>query len=530
MYIRCSPTLARIGNAPFWYVSLRLITAGSLAFAAYFTFRYINQPLIGLHAFRQTQTALTSYWMLQEGWTLAYQTPVTGYPWSIPFEFPIYQSLVAAIAALTNFDLEAVGRFISFFFLAACAWPAFAMSPRLNLPKEVPWVFCALLWSSPLNLYWGRTFMIETTALFFSLACLPFAIDVIRRKDSLKSAPLFLLFATAGVLQKSTTTAPILLFLAVAAVGFQIRSDGLSVRALHRSIYPVMILGMPLVLGLCWAYYADVVKLANPMGSQLTSKALTTWNFGTLAQRLDPGTWRLVIWKRSLVWNAGGVIGLLLLALPWLGNREHRRFGWISLGAIALFILPVLIFTNVHIVHEYYQVACVAFLLGAISIVTGAWLNRATGIVMMVPVVTLAIVISNVIVFNRAYGMAFSEALDKLDPRSVQAYRVGKYLREHTHRDTGLVVFGQDYSSEIAFQSQRKSMTVPSWFKEYRQLWETPQKYLGEIPLAAIVICPPSEDFPTQKDIDNRLQKETAWVHRNIHGCELLLAPDNITN
>lgn len=351
--LKGSQKIQRVGNAAIWHLALRLIVIGALLFSAYITIRYIQQPLADSYAFRQTQTALTSYWMLQEGWALAYQTPVAGYPWSIPFEFPIYQAAVAATAALTGFDLGAVGRFISFLFLVACAWPAFAISRRLNLPNTVPWVFCALLWTSPLNVYWGRTFMIETAALFFSLACIPYAIDFIRRVGGWRSVALFWLFATAAVLQKATTGGPVLLFLALSAAFLQVRVKGFGFQALRRLIIPAVIISIPLVIGLAWAHYADIVKTANPFGSQLTSKALTTWNFGSFAQKLDFETWRLVIWERSLVWNAGGWVGLLLLVLPWFGGPAHRRFAWLSLAAVALFLLPVLIFTNLHFVHEY---------------------------------------------------------------------------------------------------------------------------------------------------------------------------------
>ena len=165
--------MKRHGSTEIWFIGLHLIDVGALFFTTYIAFRYIRQPLIDDYAFRQTQTALTSYWMLKEGLVLAYQTPVAGFPWSIPFEFPIYQTLVAAITALTDFDLDAVGRFVSYIFLVACGWPAFATTRRLELPKSVPLVFCALLWTSPLYVYWGRSFMIETAALFFSFACIP---------------------------------------------------------------------------------------------------------------------------------------------------------------------------------------------------------------------------------------------------------------------------------------------------------------------------------------------------------------------
>src|SRR6266851_10032050 len=42
-----------------------------------------NTPLLGMHAWRQSQTAITSYWMLRGSPWLAYETPVLGPPWSI---------------------------------------------------------------------------------------------------------------------------------------------------------------------------------------------------------------------------------------------------------------------------------------------------------------------------------------------------------------------------------------------------------------------------------------------------------------
>jgi hypothetical protein len=534
--LRSHGTLQRIGNATVWSHALYLLVAAAFIFCTYIALRYIHQPLADAHAFRQTQTALSTFWMLKEGWALAYQTPVAGFPWAIPFEFPIYQTLVAAIVAVSGYELEAVGRFVSYAFLVACAWPAFALSKRLNLPKTVPWVFCVLLWTSPLNVYWGRTFMIETAALFFSLACLPYGLDLIRRAGGWRSVLWFVILATAAVLQKSTTGGPVLLFLFMAAVFVQLRQTGLTLRTARNALYPVAVICIPLVIGLAWARYADTVKMANPFGSQLTSDALGQWNFGTMQQKLDPETWRLVVWERSLRWNAGGLLGVLLLILPWLGGRDYRRFAWLSLAALVLFLLPVLIFTNLHFVHEYYQVACVAFLLGALAIVIGGWLHKATGTMLFVPVVTLAIVLSNMVVFGRSYGIVAARSLDELDPRSVQSYKVGRYLRDVTRPGLGLVVFGNGYSSEIAFQAQRKTMAAPAWFKDYSDIWVHPQKYLGDTELAAIVICPNSDVFPVIKgfpdlsDLKQRLVTEPEWIHRSVQGCELLLSPDALVS
>jgi hypothetical protein len=66
---------------------LLFIALASVSYSAIIAFTYANQAPLDWYAFRQTQTALTAYWFMQEGFKLAYETPVGGRPWSIPFEF-----------------------------------------------------------------------------------------------------------------------------------------------------------------------------------------------------------------------------------------------------------------------------------------------------------------------------------------------------------------------------------------------------------------------------------------------------------
>jgi hypothetical protein len=488
--LEANKTIQRVGNAAVWYFLLRALALGALLFAAYVTFRYIHQPLADAHAGRQTQTALASYWMLKEGWRLAYQTPVAGFPWSIPFEFPIYQTLVATISGIFGFDLAAVGRFVSFLFLAACAWPAFAISRRLQLPASVAWVFCALLWTSPLYVYWGRTFMIETAALFFAFSSIPFAIDLINRKTGWRHQVLFVLFASAAVLQKAT---------------------------------PIGMFSIPIVIGLAWAHYADMVKAENPFGSQLTSKALWTWNFGSIEQKFSPKNWRLVVWDRSFLENAGGWFGVGILILPWLAGRQQRHLAWLALAALVLFLMPIVIFTNLHIVHPYYQVACVLFLIAGLSIVIGGWLQEALGIKALAPIFTVVLMVSNIVAFYSGYGIVAARKLLQSSPGYVQSYSIAHYLRDHTPANTGLVIFGKGWSSEIAFPAQRKCMTAPTWFKQYRKVWKDPRAYLGNLDLGAIVVCPSPGGFPGESDVQERVTREPGWKLVTIAGCEILL-------
>jgi hypothetical protein len=503
---------------------VRLVAILALLFSAWIALVFLGQPLIDMFAFRQTQTALTTFWMAKEGWSLAYQTPVAGYPWSIPFEFPIYQALSAAVSRVFGLRLTSAGRLTSYLFLLACAWPALQISRRLKLAPSVPWVFVALLWTSPLYVYWGRSFMIETAAVFFALACVPYAIDLIHGERSARAIGAFLAFATAATLQKITTVLTVLvMLLCVAAVAaWRDRASGKAVRGL-RLLEVAVIIAIPLVVGAAWTHFTDVVKEQNPFGRQLTSSALTSWNFGTLAQRLDPNTWRLVLWERSVGPNAGGVAGALLLILPWLGPREHRRVAWIVLAAVALFVLPFLVVTNLHVVHEYYQVSCVVFLLAGLAVAIGDWLTRVTQNAFSAAVVTAVMALSNVNSFTKTHMMWVDRTVSETDPSVRQIYEVANYLRDRTPPKSGLVIFGQDWSSELAFAAQRKSMTVPPFFREYRQLWKTPAMYLGNVPLGAVVICPVTDGFPNRKDVQERLASEPGWAYVRHGNCDILL-------
>ena len=61
-----------------------LAFAGALAASVLVFVSTASQPILEWFGFRQAQTALTAYWFIREGFALAYQTPVLGYPWAIP--------------------------------------------------------------------------------------------------------------------------------------------------------------------------------------------------------------------------------------------------------------------------------------------------------------------------------------------------------------------------------------------------------------------------------------------------------------
>src|SRR5262245_40545263 len=84
-----------------------------------------THTLNDVHGFRQAQTALTVDYLLKGGPWVAYQTPVFGPPWSVPFEFPLYQWLAALVVLVFRTTVEQAGRLVSVGFFYASLVPSY---------------------------------------------------------------------------------------------------------------------------------------------------------------------------------------------------------------------------------------------------------------------------------------------------------------------------------------------------------------------------------------------------------------------
>ena len=129
----------------------------------------------------------------------------------------------------------------------------------------------------------------------------------------------------------------------------------------------------------------------------------------------------------------------------------------------------------------------------------------------------------NILSYNNAYGRVAARSIEEMDARSVQSYKVGKYLRQFTPEGSALAIFGQSWSSEISFHSRRKALTVFSTFPEIKKIWDNPGDYVGGLKISALVICPLNDEFPTISDLKDRLGQEREWDHVSVYGCEILL-------
>jgi len=440
------------------------------------------QPLLDYYDARQTQTAVTTYWLMRGGPIFAYETPIVGFPWSIPLEFPLYQIIVAVVVG-AGVPLDAAGRIVSFAFFVACLWPLSVLFRALRFDRFAFTCVAIVFVLCPLYLFWARTFMIETCALFFCLCWLAYLARHMADGTTV-SAALAAAAGALGIVAKSTT------FPAFAVLGGLLFvkechaawAAGLVRRRLRVILPALLVLAVPFLVGGAWTAYSDAVKSANEIGARLTSAALVPWVFGTWEDRIGSTLWWEVIGRRSLMdaFGYAAVPALAAIAATFM----RRRYAYAALAAILAFLVPFLVFTNVHIVHSYYQTANAIFVIAAAGLGVAAVMDtRRNGIGL---VFLLVIAAGQLLYFKSAYAhLVTGDFTARAD------FRIAQMARAQTAPGTSLLVIGRDWSATVGYYAQRKSLTVPGWMSSdyWRRMLAQPQNFLGPAPLAGIIVC-----------------------------------------
>lgn len=435
---------------------LLLIFAVCLIHSFWAISRGWNNPLVDAHAFRQTQTAISVFYLLKGSPWLAYETPVLGVPWSIPMEFPLYQGIVAILVKLFQTPIDQTGRFVSAFFFYLSLIPIYVILSYLQVARAFRWLFLSLFLASPLYLFWARTFMIESTALFFSLSYIA-SIVVYFRQRMLIFALLSCIFGVAAGLTKATTLVGFLI-LAFIGTGANWLKKESQRRLIQDFLIPLVAFFMiPYLVTKMWVNFADAQKLLNPMAADfITSQALKDWNFGTIAQKLSWSGWINYL-NRTLKDVFGGttISLIVLLILPFFTKRKLFIF-----GSISVFVITVAIFTNLHFVHNYYPYANAIFLLGAAGFTIMGLIERQRKILHSVGWFCLALILLSQLQFYRLFWYS------KIKSYSTNYLEIASQVQSVTSSDGVLLIYGHQWNSLIPYYSQRRALMIYSQASE----------------------------------------------------------------
>jgi hypothetical protein len=473
-----------------------------------------SQPLLEHHSFRQTQTAITAYWLMHGGDFFRYLTPLFGTPWTIPMEFPLYQELVALICRLTGLPIDFTGRLLSLvFFYGACA-PIILCLRKYGSPAVV--IAVALFLTAPINLFFSRTFLIETFATMLALSALCTYILYLRtgRVGYLWA---FVLIGTVAGLQKITTFLPV-----AGVVGLDsVRTQLVPIFCLRwREVQwraPVCI-ALSMVLPVIWTVYSDHVKQESVLSEFLTSSALREWNFGTLAQRLQWDSWYRIFGFRMVL------LGGLVLAIPlvaYAASKKQLSFDREAGLFLCAGLLGPLVFFNLHFVHDYYQIGALAFLACALAISVSRCLQVAwdTSRVNFVALL-LAVVAANLGTFYRYY----MPSLFWVPSGDAIAYQIAREVKAHVPEDEVMVVFGQTWSSVVPYYAERYSIMVPNTTPDglRASVVSNASAYAGDRKIGAIVYCEDGSRSAEDADAErSRLFSQVEGVVGQIEYCQI---------
>lgn len=403
------------------------------------------------YAFRQTQTALVARDYEINGIDLFRSVlPVFGKEAEVPFEFPLFQALVAALSPTESY-LEFTGRSLSLiFFIATGVILAFLMKRIFNQMSSV--LFLAWYLFSPFSLEWGSAFLIENLAVFLgaSSACL-FYLAQIKNSQLMIWASILM----AGSFLVKSTTAPTYCLLALGLVTLggswptSRRQAGVYLAKL------ISLAGPGLTLAFLWTRLSDQIKAQSPFTEKLTSGSLMSWNFGTIDQRTELETY-LVILNRILQEILGPAGFILIIWSLGISIKLRRKEVPVFIGTA---MASPLIFLNLYFVHSYYLSAIYPILIaaatGSVSVVMG-FLRKPK---------TVAWVAGGLILVQIASYpfMPLARNDVRLLTANNQSPEVSRVIEENTTEADNLILIKCDWDPTYLYYAKRAGLMLPEW-------------------------------------------------------------------
>ncbi|HND60527.1 MAG TPA: hypothetical protein PLB90_03545 [Opitutaceae bacterium] len=471
----------------------------------------LRHSLLEIHRFRQVQTALTARSLQEEGFSLAYPTPLFGPPWSAPMEFPTYQLCVATAAKVTGLPLEVTGRVVALGFLYLALPAVIGLAGLLGLPPGRRWLAGGLVLLSPVYLYYSRAFMIESTAL---CAALWFLYAYVR--GLAPGAWRWLAFAAACcVVAALTKVTTLIVFLALGAIYTvarlvgEFRTDRRWAGVLATGFRGLAATVPGVAVGYAWVRFSDGVKASNPLSAFLASGPMQSFNFGHLSLRFTGE-----FWSRLLDHTSQSVTPLLSLHLVLifgllLGGARRR-----ALLLLAGFLAGPLIFANLYHVHDYYFYASGVFLLGAVAV---AWsqLLDVTGINAAAKWSVIGLSLA-----AQFGSYAYAYLPSQLHSLRSRPPELAVALAAATAPEDVILVFGEDWTSDIAYYAHRRTVMVTDVLTTNSAAIDNVLRRMPPNQVTAVVVTGNMRGYPAYfKPLIERLQlQETA----------ALVSPDTI--
>jgi 4-amino-4-deoxy-L-arabinose transferase-like glycosyltransferase len=311
---------------------------------------HLTGPIDDPHSWRQCDSACFILGFVAHGIDLlAPRTCWMGGHGVVALHFPLLEAIVAALHPTSPPD-PIYARLVHFAFFLGCAACLHRILRRVG-NDLVAAVATVLFLSFPLAVFYSRAVHVEFAALFFGLLMTQLLLaGYDARRAGLLAAGVAA--GTLGFLVKAPTV--FYLFLPLAYRIWSRRDRWAA--AWSAALWPVPVAAFSL-----WRVHVERVNAQAPDWSFIPGYFkfvdMGWWYYGRLAARLDPAAWRTLA-ERALL-DVAGPLGVATAIAGLVLGRRHRAWpfvAWWSAGTL----LYVLVFFNVNLIHDYYQVPLLA--------------------------------------------------------------------------------------------------------------------------------------------------------------------------
>jgi 4-amino-4-deoxy-L-arabinose transferase-like glycosyltransferase len=306
---------------------------------------HIHAPVIGMHAWRQADTAAIARNYYEGGFRFGHPQVDWGGATNgeIECEFPAYPFAIACLYKLFG-PREAAARGLSILGSLVMIAAMYALVRRTDSERTALWA-AFLLAVLPLSIYYGRTIMPESWMLAFSALGILFLLEW-RSTDGIRGT--WPLLVSAGLVSAACLLKIPCLYLGLPLI--YVMYSKLGSRFLARWepwVYAALVL-TPVAI---WYRHAHGILARTGLTFGIWEYGSDKWgNWGLVA---TAGFWNKILFKslaeRHLTW-AGFILLLIGLFLKRRSGRERLYDFW-----AAGLLVYLLIVTRGNFVHEYYQ-------------------------------------------------------------------------------------------------------------------------------------------------------------------------------
>lgn len=437
----------------------------------------IDQNLLDIQPFRQTQTAITVWNYTQEGFNFFnYQTPIFGPPYQAPFELPIFQSFAFFLTKLGVDNIEVACRLTNILFYALSALLLSAVVSKLIKNNLITFLTILQYCFIPFAICWSRNVTIEYCSLAFCL----FYVFLFLKIREISGMRRYLLIAFACIIGclaysiKLTTAFPFVILISI-IFGYDLIKEILPIlkekkflkfifskTSFKYAIIVFFVFLVPFITMYLWVRHSDIMKMQSSFSYITTSSSLRDWNFGTWDDKTTISNWFTLFNRIGF-----GIVPFTLLILAFLSliKKELRSIHVKLMFLLLLVFITIFIFFNLYFVHDYYLVAVLPFLsvCFALAFYLSHNLFLSLGFFKNKYALTFVLLVITCLPFLPPKGMNYSKEYtrfiwSKNTNSDYPQFVLGQEVQKQTNNQAKVIFTDYEWSSEMLYYSKRKGL------------------------------------------------------------------------